>query len=137
VSWIIGAVVGGALAALVAYPTGVSNGKAEYEGKKETLRQRLLEQLPNVPVPDWINLPEVLNWLQTCESEEVIKWAIETLNAVIDQWQTHSEFITTLLNSLKDAFQVPRTMAPRRVRKLQPVKAKEVKMEKTAKAILI
>lgn len=136
-SWIIGAVVGGALAALVAYPTGVSNGKAEYEKKKEILRQRLLEQLPNIPVPNWINLPDVLNKLQTCPSEDVVKWAITALNDVIDKWEAHSEFILTLLNSLKDAFQVPRTMAPRRARKLQPVKAKEVKMEKTAKTILI
>lgn len=127
-SWLIGAVVGGALAATVAYPTGYSRGKALYEKKMEALRQRLLEQLPQVPVPEWVNLTEVLNWMRAAPSEDVHKWAIQALNSVIDKWETHSQFITALMESLKQAFQVPPTLAPspRITRKLERAVAVEV-----------
>lgn len=125
-SLIAGLIVG----ATIAYPIGVSRGKAEYESKKELLRQRLLEKLPTIPVPEWVPLPEVLNWLKTCPSEDALKWAIQALNLVIDKWETQSQFITALMESLKEAFHVPPTLGlglPRITRKtLERVIAKEL-----------
>jgi len=128
VSWFIGALVGGVLAAAVAYPTGYSRGKALYEQKLEALRQRLLEKLPTVSAPEWVNVPEVVSWMRTAPAEDVHKWAIQALNSVIDKWETQSQFITALMESLKQAFQVPPPPAPspRIARKLEIVKAVEI-----------
>jgi hypothetical protein len=128
-SWLVGAVVGGALAAAVAYPTGYNRGKAIYASRLETLRQKLLEKLPTTPTPEWVNVPEVVSWMRTAPAEDVLKWAIQALNAVIDKWETQSQFITTLMESLKQAFQVPpaTTAAPPRIaRKLETAKAVEI-----------
>lgn len=125
-SLLLGAFIGGIIATAIAYPMGLSKGKKEYEDKKEVLRQRLLEQLPNIPVPEWVNLPDVLPWLQTAPSEDVLKWAIQALNMVIDKWETQSQFITAIMESLKQAFQVPPTLSPRLTRKLERAIAKEI-----------
>jgi hypothetical protein len=129
VSWIVGAVVGGALAAAVAYPMGYNRGKAIYTSRLEALRQKLLEKLPSTPAPEWVNVPEVVAWMRTAPSEDVLKWAIQALNAVIDKWEAHSQFIIALMESLKQAFQVPpaTTAAPPRIaRKLEMAKAVEI-----------
>jgi len=122
----LGALVGGVLAAAVAYPMGVSKGRKEYEDKKEVLRQRLLEHLSTVPVPDWVSLPEVLPWLKTCPSEDVLKWAIQALNMAIERKEAQTDFVTAILESLKQAFQVPPALSPRLMRKLERAVAKEI-----------
>lgn len=111
-SWVLPLIIGGVVGAATAYPAGLSAGRATYENKKEKLREALLNRLPTVSVPEWIDLPSVLNWLQTCPSEEVLKWAIQALNEVIINWEQFADFVTALLESLKEAFEVRPTLAP-------------------------
>lgn len=129
-SLVLGLVVGGVIAAAVAYPMGLSKGRQDYEGKKEVLRQRLLEKLPATPVPEWLALSDVTKWMQTASNEDVLKWAMQALDQVIDKWETQSQFITMLMESLKQAFQVSPTLGmglPRLTRKtLERVIATEV-----------
>jgi len=111
--------MGGFVGGLIAYPIGESVGRKPYEDVKERLRQALLSRLPTVPaVPEWIDLPSTIDWIRRAPNEEVLKWAIQTLNMVIERWTEFSEFVTALLDSLKEAFQVtPALLSPRLVRR--------------------
>ena len=119
-SWVASLVIGGLVGGLVVYPIGESAGRKPYEDAKERLRQALLNRLPAVPtIPEWIDLPSIIDWIRRAPNEEVLKWAIEALNMVIDRWAEFSEFVAALLDSLKEAFQVTPTamLSPRLARR--------------------
>jgi hypothetical protein len=120
--------IGAVLGAAVSYPAGVSQGRKEYENRKEILRDQLIQRLSAIPIPEWLVLPDLLNWLRTVPSEEVLKWVLQTLNMVIDQWESQSQFITALMESLKVAFNVPPPLSvPRITRKtIEKIVAKEL-----------
>ena len=106
-SWVAFLAIGGLIGGAIAYPVGQSAGRKPYEDAKERLRQALLSRLPTVPtIPEWIDLPSTIDWIRRAPNEEVLKWAIQTLNMVIERWTEFSEFVTALLDSLKEAFQV-------------------------------
>jgi len=119
-SWVAFLAIGGLIGGAMAYPMGQSAGRKPYEDAKERLRQALLNRLPAVPTfPEWVDLPSIIDWLQRAPNEEVLKWAIQALNMVIDRWSEFSEFVAALLDSLKEAFQVTPTamLSPRLARK--------------------
>jgi len=119
-SWVALLAIGGLVGGAIAYPIGESVGKKPYEDAKERLRQALLDKLPVIPViPEWIDLPSTIDWIRRAPNEEVLKWVIQTLNMVIERWTEFSEFITALLDSLKEAFQVTPvpTLSPRLARR--------------------
>ena len=119
-SWVALLAIGGLVGGAIAYPIGESVGKKPYEDAKERLREALLSRLPAVPtIPEWIDLPSTIDWIRRAPNEEVLKWAIQTLNTVIERWAEFSEFVTALLDSLKEAFQVTPmpTLSPRLARR--------------------
>ena len=140
-SWAI-PIIFGMMGAALGFGVGQGVGRAEYHSKKERLREALLARLQGITVPEWIDLPSLLDWIQTAPNEEVLKWVIQALNDTITRWTEFADFVTALLESLKDAFEVRPSLAPspriaKRLVKRIMAKPFTEKLEKETKPIII